>query len=122
MRYSIDPAGVTDLISEVAVLGSDLEAHTSASLQALTAVEGALLRGAARVRAALDEVFARRRFSAAAVSTRLSEIVAGIESATLAYVAGDEEMLSRTAASLPAVIPQPVDVSEYLGAFSGRPR
>ncbi|MDQ1218439.1 DUF6507 family protein [Microbacterium arborescens] len=122
MRYSIDPGGVTELVAEVSALADEIESHRRAALQAVDAAESALLTGADSVRTALGEVFARRRVTATAVSTRLSEILTGIEDATHAYVAGDDEMVTRTAAALPDTAPQMLEASEYHGAFSGGPR
>ncbi len=103
MRYSVDATAVTALVTDVA---SRLDDMTTAAAQVLTAADdatAALKNDAAGVRGALDAVFASRRQSGPSLTAHAAEMIAGIQEATVAYVAGDEEMASTTSGSLNAV-------------------
>ncbi len=105
MRYSVDATAVTALVTDVA---SCLDDATAAAAQAVTAVDdatAALTNDAAAVRAALDAVFASRRQSGPSLTAHAADMIAGIEEATVAYVAGDEEMASQTSSASSAVSP-----------------
>lgn len=105
MRYSVDATAVTALVTDVA---SCLDDATTAAAQAVAAVDdatAALKNDAAAVRAALDAVFASRRQSGPSLTAHAAELIAGIQKATVAYMAGDEEMASTTSSASSAVAP-----------------
>lgn len=105
MRYSVDATAVTALVTDVA---SCLDDATTAAAQAVTAVDdatAALKNDAAGVRGALDAVFSSRRQIGPSLTAHAAEMIAGIQEATVAYVAGDEEMASRTSSAASAVAP-----------------
>lgn len=105
MRYSVDATAVTALVTDVA---SCLDDATTAAAQAVTAADdatAALKNDAAGVRGALDAVFSSRRQSGPSLTAHAAEMIAGIQEATVAYVAGDEEMASRTSSVASAVSP-----------------
>lgn len=105
MRYSVDATAVTALVTDVA---SCLDDATTAATQAVAAVDdatAALKNDAAAVRAALDAVFASRRQSGPSLTAHATAMIAAIQEATVAYVAGDEEMASRTSSAASAVPP-----------------
>lgn len=108
MRYSVDATAVTALVTAVA---SFMDDATRAAAQVVTAADdaaAALKNDAAGVRGALDTVFAARRQSGPSLTAHAAEMIAGIQEATVAYVAGDEEMASTTSGTSSAVPPLPL--------------
>lgn len=99
MRYSIDVAGVARVATE---FSASMEGVQSGARAALTAVDSAVESfspAGSRVVDALLGVFAPRRTAEAGFSACAADIITAVRTATVAYIAADDQMATETSTS-----------------------
>lgn len=96
MRYSIDVAGVARVATEFSASMEGVQVGARAALTAVDSAVDSFHPSGARVADALRGVFAHRRTAEADFSARAADIVATVQTATVAYIAADDQMATET--------------------------
>lgn len=108
MRYSVDVAGVAQVVSQFSTHFEDVQAGVNAALNAVDAAAGSFSSSASDVARALDNAFATRRLTGPGLSIRAEEVSTAVRDATVAYVAGDEQMAVETSTRADVSEPSPL--------------
>lgn len=96
MRYSVDATGVADVMSDVAAHLDDVIEAVAQTLIAVDDAIASLRPDASDVRKVLVSVFSTRRRSGPGMASYAGDVARRVQDATLAYIAGDDEMAVQT--------------------------
>ncbi|MDF2990728.1 MAG: hypothetical protein K0S37_1242 [Microbacterium sp.] len=105
MRYSVDATGVAAVMFDVAACFDDVIAAVTQTLTSADDAAATLRADASGVLRALEAVFSPRRQSGPGIAAYAGEVARKLQDATIAFVAGDDEMAAQTTATAQGVLP-----------------